>query len=328
MNYQTIKELLDNNSHIYGRSKVIIWTDPTTQNQFAVKIVNNYSESPQIEYNLLQRFSHRNIIKALHVGTNEKMNYLVTEYMNQSDLFEFHENNQILYAPSMRKDGGSEKFWRTIFLQSIQALRYLHGQGYAHLDVKPENFLINDEFTVKLIDFEFCFAMDTLFEDSRQFKQKWGTKGYYAPEIKYAPKEKEKRTSYDPTKCDVFSLAVMMLSLITGTSVLQEFSSTDIYSQMKFRGFEKCWKYVGYSKLLSSEFKDLIEKMMKYDPNQRISMEEAENHDWFKKDLLKESELKGFLRKMQDDDDLRIKEQREKDSKYEFLQKKIKKNND
>ena len=309
-----IKKEIDKNFPILGRSKVMIGTDLRTKKKFAVKFVNNSSKSPQKEYNYLQMFSHRNTINALKVGTHRKMNYLVTEYMNQGNLWDFAKKNQIvLYAPSFRKNFRSEKFWRTIFLQSIQALRYLHGQGYAHLDVKPENFLINDEFTVKLIDFEFCFAMDTLFEDSRQFKQKWGTKGYYAPEIKYAPKEKEKRTSYDPTKCDVFSLAVMMLNLITGTNVFPNNSSTDeIYSQMKSSGgFEECWKYVRHPKLLSTEFKELIEKMMKYDANQRITIEEAENHSWFK----------GFPKS------IRINQRREKVSNYEPRQKKIKKSN-
>ena len=181
MNYQIIQELLDNNFQILennGRSIVKLWTDPTNNKQFAVKFVKKSSESLQIEYNLLQMFSHANIIKASEVGTHDKQNYLVTEYMNKGDLVNLSEKNPIVYVQSFREDFRSEKFWRTIFLQSIQALRYLHGQGYAHLDVKPENFLINDEFVVKLIDFEFCFAVDTSNSDRLQCKQICGTKGY------------------------------------------------------------------------------------------------------------------------------------------------------
>lgn len=318
MNYQITKKPLHGNFPILEksqRSTVRLFTDPATLIQSAMKFVKDSTESPQMEYNILQRFSHPNIITALNVGIHDKMNYLATEYMNQGDLLKFALNHQFLYA--IRRDFSSEKFWRSIFQQSLQALRYLHVQGYAHLDVKPENFLINDEFDVKLSDFEFCFALDILNPDRRQCNKICGTRAYYPPEIK------EKTTPYDPTKCDVFSFAVMMLCLITGINVLVP---EIIYEQIKSGDFKKFWKYVKFSEFLSAEFKDLIEKMMTYDANQRISIEEVENHPWFKSNLLPKNELKGLLRTLEEE--LRMKSQREKDSKYESIQKKIKKNID
>ena len=35
----------------------------------------------------------------------------------------------------------------------LDALDYIHVRGYLHLDIKPANILIDDDFTIKLSDF-------------------------------------------------------------------------------------------------------------------------------------------------------------------------------
>lgn len=35
----------------------------------------------------------------------------------------------------------------------VEALSYIHKQGFMHRDLKPENVLIDSEFNIKLIDF-------------------------------------------------------------------------------------------------------------------------------------------------------------------------------
>lgn len=42
---------------------------------------------------------------------------------------------------------------------------------------------------------------------------------------------------------------------------------------------------------LSSEYKDLINRMICYDSEKRITLEEIKNHEWYKQDLISNEKL-------------------------------------
>ena len=44
-----------------------------------------------------------------------------------------------------------------------------------------------------------------------------------------------------------------------------------------------------------NNFKDLISKMLKYDPDERITLNEIKSHDWYKGEVAKASEVKKFM---------------------------------
>lgn len=61
-------------------------------------------------------------------------------------------------------------------LQLCSALHYMHGQGWAHLDVKPRNIIMSS--TPKLID----LSVAQRFGDARETSSPIGTDAYMAPE--------------------------------------------------------------------------------------------------------------------------------------------------
>ena len=278
-----------------GRSTVKLVVDPNTNKKYAVKYVPFENDSLEKEWNLLRRFDHPNIIKAVEFNSFWKENYLATEYMEMSDLFNFVVRNQDkVYSSAFLSDKVNfEKFWRTIFIQAVDALVEVHSYGYAHLDIKPENFLLNSEFTLKLIDFEFVFEVDTTTINTKQCSKYCGSGSYFSPEIR------EKKFPYDPYKSDVFSLAVTMLNLMSRYDTFPNtYPMEFLYRTMKNNKFPQFWGNMSFSRYLSKPFKELIEKMLNYHAELRPSMADIKKHEWFNKEIFTNDEIKGFFQKI------------------------------
>jgi serine/threonine protein kinase len=161
--------------------------------------------------------------------------------------------------------------------------------------------------------------MDTLTSNKLQCSKSCGSESYYSPEIK------ESLTPYDPMKSDVFSLAVMMMTLMRGINLFTANvgNSNFQYCQIKCGEFKGFWNKLSFAEVFSVEFKDLMEKMLTYDPTNRISLEEVKNHKWFRGETFNKDELKEFFNKFEV---YLLKESgSKKNSKYESFPKKVKK---
>src|SRR5690606_19425865 len=51
---------------------------------------------------------------------------------------------------------------RTYFSQLINGIEYLHMNGIAHLDIKPDNLLLADDYQLKIIDFDLAYKKEDL----------------------------------------------------------------------------------------------------------------------------------------------------------------------
>lgn len=96
-----------------------------------------------------------------------------------------------------------------IALATAKGLAYLHEDCHAkivHCDIKPENVLLDDNFTAKVSDFGLAKLMSR--EQSHVFTTLRGTRGYLAPEwiTNYAISEKS----------DVYSFGMVLLEIIGG----------------------------------------------------------------------------------------------------------------
>ncbi|KAG2576981.1 uncharacterized protein LOC120680081 [Panicum virgatum] len=90
-----------------------------------------------------------------------------------------------------------------------QGLQYLHKEHITHLDLKPENVLLDAHLEPKIADFGISRCFDE--KQSRMFtKNLYGTLGYIAPEF-----IDKGEISY---KSDIFSLGIIMIKLLTGSN--------------------------------------------------------------------------------------------------------------
>ena len=94
--------------------------------------------------------------------------YYIMEYCDKGTLFDY-----LTQYPF----GIIEENTKEIFKQIIAALGYLHSKGYAHGDIRLENFVRTNETFIKIIDFGFLKKIDV---KSNEFH---GSNYYMAPEI-------------------------------------------------------------------------------------------------------------------------------------------------
>jgi len=90
--------------------------------------------------------------------------------------------------------------------QVADALGHLHSRGLVHLDVKPQNILFSDDYTVKLIDFGIAQQAGSAQEVSNG--QAFGTVTYVSPE--------QASGKVIDARSDVYSLGCVVYEMITG----------------------------------------------------------------------------------------------------------------
>ncbi|KAK5831292.1 hypothetical protein PVK06_015087 [Gossypium arboreum] len=111
-----------------------------------------------------------------------------------------------------------KKTRKKIFLDITKGLAYIHDdcrQRIAHLDVKPQNILLDDSFNAKISDFGLSKLINR--DKSQVVTQMRGTLGYLAHEWQH---------SRITVKVDIYRFGIVMLEVITGRMVL-DYSQPD-----------------------------------------------------------------------------------------------------
>ncbi|KAA6372825.1 MAG: putative CMGC kinase, CK2 family [Streblomastix strix] len=222
--------------------------------------------------NSQQQFLH--VVQPLGFFVNEDIHraYLVMEYCSGGDLRKYINN--------MRKSGMeiSPKKCYQIMWQIGSSLCQLHTSMIMHMDLKPENVLLNEEFMVKLSD----FGLSRQLQVGREYvTAHGGTFLFQAPEV-LRNKSKEKKEKGPKQKivqtpaCDIWAFGVMMFELLAQRHPFFDSQDEDIPAE------EFIQRVVN---LPPAELPDhyplrlrnLIKQMLEKDPSQRISAEEILN---------------------------------------------------
>ena len=189
---------------------------------------------------------------------------------------EIAENGELFNYVYLIGKGFPERLSAKIFAKIVKSVKILHENNIVHGDIKPENILVTNDFDLKLIDFGF----------SRKINKDniiYGTEGsdtYSSPEIKNGH-----TSGYDGIKSDIFSLGVFLFVITIGRF---PFTSSK-YSDKKYRlimskKYEQYW--ANYENCnLSNEFKDLMNHLICYEPNERFSIDEILEHSWIKTNM-------------------------------------------
>jgi tRNA A-37 threonylcarbamoyl transferase component Bud32 len=226
-----------------------------TNKSFAIKIMNknnlinlnsydNVKEELHI-LNILKLGNHPNIITIKDIYEDDINVYVITEYIESGDLLEI-----VIGKPRL-----SEQNIIKILKQMLNSLEYLHNFGYIHRDIKLENILSDLDYNIKLTDFGLSKNLFT--EDITLMS---GTLPYVAPEIISGKKQ--------TGLIDVWSLGICMHILYKGNSPFEVNANTDEEILHNILNKELVFE-------LNNPIDFLLDKMLKKNPKERISVNEA-----------------------------------------------------
>ena len=256
MNQYIIEEKLGEG--MFGMVK--LGTHKITKEKVAIKILNKskISKSQQIllnrELSILKKMNHYNIIKLYSIIETEKVIYLIQEYCSGKEL-----SNYILYHS--RTD---EKEICRIFQEIISGVEYMHKMGIAHRDLKPENILLTGTNDIKIID----FGLSNIYSKGKLLSTSCGSPYY-------APPEMLQGKAYKGLPADLYSCGIILYYMLCKKLPFNESNNSELYKK-KIEG-----KF-NISKHLSKEAQDLLKKIIKVNPEQRIKIADLKKHPWFK----------------------------------------------
>jgi len=208
-----------------------------------------------------------NIFNHFHEGN---YTYLIMEYIQGEDLFQFMSANG--FQPM------EEKLVKKLFRQLVESVNYCHSHCFVHRDLKLENIIITKKGKAKLIDFGLCQRMKSRDE---LCNHPCGSQDYIAPEIL-------KREAYDGFKADVWSLGVILYTMIYSEipfafqTRMRALSNGDMDAHPAIVFPDERVENPSKAKVDSSA-KHLILQMLKVDPKERICLEDVAKHPWLRK---------------------------------------------
>ena len=268
----------------YGSESKVFKAKIKNTNKFiAIKIIINENENINInEINISKILKNPNVIQFYGYSNivNNKLGCFIMEYAKLGNLRDFQ-------IKIIKRNVLSESLLCFFAYQILNGLKYCHISKIAHLDLKPQNIIIDEYLNAKLIDFSISIDYSKTKSKNIQLKCK-GTWAYMAPEVLSS----EIINIKDLNKVDLFSFGVILYNLAFG---IYPFNINKEDSKDYYKTNEKIKKEnldIKENKFFSSYFVDFVKKLLEKDINKRINIIDAINHKWIQsaKILLEEKE--------------------------------------
>ncbi len=175
---------------IDGRTVAVkILRDEHMQNEDIVRRFRNESKAISV-------LTHPNIVKVYDVSFNDKIQYIVMEFIDGITLKEYIDQQHVLR-------------WKEAVhftVQILRALQHAHDKGIVHRDIKPQNIMLLSDGTIKVADFgiaRFARSSQQTLTD-----RAIGSVHYISPE--------QARGDVTDEKSDIYSVGVMLYEMTTG----------------------------------------------------------------------------------------------------------------
>jgi serine/threonine protein kinase len=201
------------------------------------------------EYDVAHDFDHPSIIGLHEYNIEGKIAYIVLDVFSILNVKQAMRENLTKVQVHFAK----------IAEQSAMALGHMHKHGWVHCDVKPDNFLLNDEGMIKLIDFTIsrrtAGMLSRLFGKTKTIR---GTRSYMSPE--------QIRGQAIDGRADLYSLGCVFFELLAGKPPYFGDSPNNLLQKHLTAGIPSV---VVHNENVTQEMAALIQHMMAKKPANR-----------------------------------------------------------
>ncbi|XP_013919770.1 PREDICTED: aurora kinase A [Thamnophis sirtalis] len=202
------------------------------------------------EVEIQSHLRHPNILRLYGYFHDATRVYLILEHAPRGEV----------YKELQKLKKFDEQRTATYMTELADALLYCHSKRVIHRDIKPENLLLGSNGELKIADFGW-----SVHAPSSRRSTICGTLDYLPPEMI------EGRT-HDET-VDLWSLGVLCYEFLVGKPPFEAETYQDTYraiSRVEYR----------FPPFVTEGAQDLISKLLKHDPKQRLLLESVLKHPW------------------------------------------------
>lgn len=233
----------------------------------------------------IENYSHPNIVKLLDIYTPKTEFFYLHVYL----IFEYLEQDLASYLKKCPTPGLCPDRIKEITYFILKGIDFLHSNRIVHRDLKPSNILVSKDGRIKIAD----FGLAKIYESSVNLTTTVVSLWYRSPEVLLC-------TSY-ASSIDIWSIGCIFAelfireALISGNSELDQLRKIfQIIGSPERREWPLncCIKYEFVSKFkqkpieflvpnICSQGKELIMKMLIFNPEERISAKDALTNNYF-----------------------------------------------
>ena len=213
----------------------------------------NFVDRFRAEATSLARLNHPNITTLYSLIPDGKNLYMVME------LVRGHTLDDILAKRNAPLDVRESL---AIISQAADGLAYAHSMGVIHRDIKPSNLMVAENGVLKIMDFGIARVRGT--QRLTRSGSIVGTLAYMAPE--------QLRGEEGDEGCDLYSLAIVLYEMLTGTP---PFSATSEYDLMQAQINQKPDRLIPRVPGLDSRIESAILRALSKKPDQRFASTRA-----------------------------------------------------
>lgn len=235
-----------------------------TQTPYAAKVLvkEHNSKEDQVErinneIQVHRTLMHPNVVNLMEHFEDEQNTYILYEFCEKNNL-----RNYIKKFGKMKED-----LAKSVSFQLLQAIKFIHNHNIIHRDIKLSNILLSGDNVVKLGNFSLAKQLGSAEGRTNEI---CGSRDCVAPEI---INQSEEGYGFS---VDIWGFGTTLFGLVYGKPPFEAKTQEEEYEKIKTGDFQ-----FPESVEVSEELKDLIAQTLTINPDERITLERIENHEFY-----------------------------------------------